>query len=70
MTRNNCLHCGSDVHSGELVCFRCNKEKSFLTKAEIYDKEVQKESATDIAFSELLFGRMNYRLMRRRNCGS
>jgi hypothetical protein len=67
MTCNKCLHCGADVYSGELVCFRCNKEKSFLTKAEIYDKEVQNESDLDTAFSELLFGKTNYRSMRRRN---
>jgi len=62
-----CLHCGVDVYTEELVCFRCNKEKVFHTKAEIYDKEDQKETSTDIAFSELLFGKINYRTMRRRN---
>jgi hypothetical protein len=68
MTSNKCLHCGIDVYSGELICFRCNKEKSFLTKAEIYDKEdAWKESDLNNEFSELLFGKINYRSMRRRN---
>jgi hypothetical protein len=68
MTPNKCLHCGGDVYSEELVCFRCNKEKSLLIKAEIYDKEeAPKESELDNVFSELLFGKINYRSMRRRN---
>jgi hypothetical protein len=65
---NKCLHCGTDVYSEELVCFYCNKEKSFFIKAEIYDKEkVQNESDLEAAFSELLFGKINFRSMRRHN---
>jgi len=60
-----CVHCGSPIYTEGLVCFRC---KGLGVKREIYDREdVPQEHGS---FSELYFGRINYKKMRKKNIES